>query len=53
MQRVSFLDAQATEVCRNSPFYSMLKTGASLLRRRSAPTPFMSFRCFLSGMQPG
>jgi adenylate cyclase len=28
------LDAQATEVWRRSPFYNMLQTGASLLRRR-------------------
>ena len=28
------LDAQATEIWRRSPFYTMLQTGASLLRRR-------------------
>ena len=28
------LDAQATDVWRRSPFYSMLQTGASLIRRR-------------------
>ena len=47
------LDAQATEVWRNSPFYSMLKTGASLLRRRLSPDTIHEFRCFLSGMQRG
>lgn len=31
------LDAQATEVWERSPFYSMLQSGASLLRRRLAP----------------
>jgi adenylate cyclase len=30
------LDSQATEVWRRSPFYSMVRTGASLLRRRLA-----------------
>jgi adenylate cyclase len=37
------LDAQATEVWRNSPFYSMLKTGASLLRRRLSPDTIHEF----------
>jgi adenylate cyclase len=32
-----FLDAQATEVWERSPFYSMLQSGASLLRRRLTP----------------
>ena len=31
------LDAQATEVWQRSPFYRMLETGASLLRRRLSP----------------
>jgi adenylate cyclase len=37
------LDAQATEVWRTSPFYSMLKTGASLLRRRLGPDTVHEF----------
>ena len=35
--------AQATEVWRNSPFYSMLKTGASLLRRQLSPNTIHEF----------
>jgi len=31
------LDAQATDVWQRSPFYRMLETGASLLRRRLGP----------------
>jgi len=30
----AFLDQQATDIWRRSPFYSMLQTGAALLRRR-------------------
>jgi adenylate cyclase len=37
------LDAQATEVWERSPFYSMLQSGASLLRRRLAPDTIDEF----------
>jgi adenylate cyclase len=37
------LDAQATEVWERSPFYSMLQSGASVLRRRLSPDTIGEF----------
>ena len=47
------LDVQATEIWRRSPFYRMLQTGASLLRRRLNADTTTSSRCCLSGSQRG